>query len=167
MKSAAAAASRTIPDVFMTQVLAPGSGEIVTFQKSLAAAVRTFHRSKLDNKKAAQTGLRHALSHLYTAISKNLSESTVEPSFSASSAFFSPSPSTFSGLASFRRLARSCGSIPALVVGVSSDDYIEAKGIRQMIMAESGGRSDETSRPKKRRKVTSRKRSKARTCSGP
>lgn len=71
---------------------------------------------------------------------------------------FCPLPSDRAPL---RRSARFSRRIPAVFVKVSSDDYVETQDISRMIKSESGGRSDESLRPRKKKKATRRDLSKA------
>lgn len=89
VKSAVSTASCTFRDVPMTLNRFLGFKKKVVSQKPITMAVSTFHCSKKDNKKGAQTCLRHYSSQLSTSIGRNSPENTDELSL-----FFSVAPHT-------------------------------------------------------------------------
>lgn len=80
IKGTAAAVSRILCDVLVTQVPDTGSEKMVTVKKFVAAAMLTFHHSRRRSKKSAQSRLQNFCFQLSTATNESSPENTPEPS---------------------------------------------------------------------------------------
>lgn len=134
----------------------------MTIKELIATAIRNLQSSKKDTREAAKPRLRHFHFQLSTAIVQsfpgNASESS-PCSSSISSSFFS----LLSGRAPLHRSIRSRRQIAAPVVEVFRKDYDEAREIGSMIIGRPDVESNETPRPKTKKKVTRKEQNSGRT----
>lgn len=162
VKSGATATNQFLGESFMTRILVYFCEKTIIIQKSVVAAMSTFHRSRKDNRKAAQTRLRHSRTQVSTSLGASCFKNTPEPTTSAVPVSLSLSSKGFSGSVSLRCSDRLRPQIPALVVEVSSDDYDEAEDNSRMIIGQSHDERDETPRPTKKRELPRKEHKKTR-----